>query len=428
MTATILRNVRVIDPRSPYHDQVVDIHVSDDQIQAIGANLPDQKGAEEIDLQGMMLSPGWVEMHSDFADPGSEERENLISGSSAALRGGFSTVCLSPSTKPIIQSKSDIEYIYAKAQATPINLFPIGALSQDLKGVEMTEMFDMFSAGAVAFSDDVHPITNPNLLKMALLYAKPNEMTIVDFPFEPNLAVGGQMNEGHTGTYLGLKGIPNLSEELIVARDLELLEYTEGHLHLSRISTKGSVERIRQAKQRGLHVTCDVNLYNLLLTDSALHDYDSMYKVMPPLRGEEDRAALIAAVNDGTIDAIAIDHIPMDVEKKKCEFQNASFGMAYLEHAFGLFGAELLKEISINTWIERLTHGPRESYGLGSIEIVEGSPAEFTIFDTTTGWSDQSLADTGSLAYNQPFIGKPLVGKVFGVFNKGQYVSTQSAN
>ncbi len=423
MTATILRNVSVCDPRSPYHGQVVDIKVADDQILAIGESLEAAKGDIEHDLQGLNVSPGWVELHSNFGDPGNEERESIISGSMAALKGGFSTVCLSPSTEPILQSKSDIEYIYAKSQNVPVNLFPIGALSKGLKGEEMTEMFDMYSAGAVAFSDDLNSIQNPNLLKMALLYAKPNGMTVIDFPFEKQLASGGQMNEGHTGTYLGLKGIPNLSEEMIVGRDLELLEYTEGHLHISRISTKGSVERIRAAKNKGLHVTCDVNLYSLILTDAALHDYDTNYKVLPPLRSEDDRKELIAGVLDGTIDAIAVDHIPMDIEQKNCEFQNSAFGMAYLEHAFGIYGTELKKDIPIEVWVEKLAHGARESYGLGTIEIVEGAPAEFTLFDTDTNWSDAERAETESIAFNQPFIGKPLSGKVFGIFNKGFYAS-----
>ncbi|NVK27727.1 MAG: dihydroorotase [Flavobacteriia bacterium] len=425
MTSILLRKAHVVDPRSPYNGQTVDIRIVDEQIIAIGEALEAEKGEEEVNLEGLSVSPGWVEMHSDFADPGQEERETLQSGSMAALRGGFSTVCLTPNTAPIIQSKSDIEYIYAKGQVLPVNLYPIGALSRDMKGEEMTEMFDMFSAGAVAFSDNHKPITNPNLLKMALLYSKTAQMPVVDFPFEPKLANDGQMNEGHTGTYLGLKGIPNLSEELIVARDIELCAYTEGALHLSRISTAGSVERIRQAKANGLNITCDVNLYNLLLTDSALHEYDSFYKVLPPLRSEEDRKALIQGVNDGTIDAIAVDHNPMDVERKKCEFQHASFGMAYIEQAFGLYGAELSKEITLETWVECLTHGPRMAYNLGPIEIVEGAPAELTVFDPKTSWT-AVRADSESLAYNQPFLGKPLQGRAFGIFNKGEYFKTES--
>lgn len=417
--STLLRNVKVVDPRSPYHNSVVDIFISDEQIKAIGEEL-DVEASEVIDLQGMSVSPGWVELHSNFADPGNEERENLESGSAAALKGGFTTVCTSPDTAPAVQSKSDIEYVYSRAERFPINLFPMGALSKNLKGEEMTEMFDMFSAGAVAFTDDIHPVRNPNLLKMSLLYAKPEGMPIVDFPFEPALANEGQMNEGHTGTYLGMKGIPNLSEELIVARDLEILAYTEGHLHLSRISTAGSVERIRKAKANGLHVTCDVNLYNLLLTDSALHDYDSMFKVLPPLRSEDDRKALIEAVNDGTIDAIAVDHIPFDVEKKKCEFQNASFGMAYIEQAFSLYITELANDISLDRWVQCVAHGPREAYALGTIDIVEGAPAELTIFDTETD-STLDRNNTASIAYNQPFLNKPTHGKVFGIFNKGSY-------
>lgn len=420
MTSTLLRKVRVVDTRSPYHGQVVDIRIQDEQITAISNSLSEDENEEVIDLEGYSVSPGWVEMHSDFADPGSEERENLQSGTGAALNGGFSTVCLTPGTFPVLQSKSDIEYIYGKGSNLPVNLLPIGALSRNMAGEEMTEMFDMSISGAVAFSDDFNSVDNPNLLKMALLYAKPNNLTVVNFPFEKRLASGGQMNEGHTATYLGLKGIPAMSEELMVSRDLEILSYTEGHLHLSRISTAGSVERIREAKAKGYHVTCDVNLYNLLLVDSALHEYDSVYKVLPPLRTEEDRQALIAGINDGTIDAIAVDHTPMDVERKKCEYHNASFGMAYLEQAFGLYGAELKNSISIEKWVECLTAGPRESYGMGQVNIVEGSPAELTIFDPNMAWTSTRNSSV-SLAYNQPFLNKPLVGKAFGIFNKNGF-------
>lgn len=420
MTSTLLRNARICDTRSPYHNQVVDLLIRDEQIVSIGEDLSSETADESFDLEGLTLSPGWVEMHSDFADPGEEERETLASGSEAALNGGFSTVCLSSSTSPILQNKSDIEYIYAKSQTSPVNLFPLAALSRDHKGGEMTEMYDLFTAGAVAFSDNKHSVSNPNLLKMALLYAKPHDMTVVNFPFEPQLASDGQMTEGHTATYLGLKGIPNLAEELIVSRDIELAEYTEGHIHFSSISTKGAVDRIRKAKEKGLHVTCDVNLYNLFMTDSALHDYDSMYKVLPPLRSEEDRLALVEAVNDGTIDSIAVDHIPHDVERKKCEFQHASFGMAYIEQAFGLYGAELKDYISLDRFVECLTHGPRECYNLGQITITEGAPAELTAFDPDLAWEDDK-SRTSSIAYNQPFLRKPLHGKALGVYNKGQY-------
>lgn len=423
MTSILLRSARVIDTHSPYHNQIMDLLIKDEQIVSIGEQLEVDDSTVVFDLDGACLSPGWVEMHSNFGDPGFEERENLISGAHAAMKGGFSTVCITPSTQPVIQSKSDVEYIYAKSLGTPVNLFPMGTLSRDRKGEELTEMYDMFCAGAVAFYDDKKPQRNPNLLKLALQYAKPHEMPVIDFPFEPLLATGGQMNEGHTGTFLGLKGIPNLSEDLIVARDIELAAYAEGHIHLASISTKGSVDRIRKAKSEGIHVTCDVNLYNLILTDDILKDYDSKYKVLPPLRSEEDRLALIEGVNDGTIDAIAVDHTPLDIELKKCEFEHAHFGMAYIEHAFGLYGAHLKDDISLDKWVECVTIGPRDAYSIGTIEIAEGNPAEFTIFDQSIEWND-SKSDLASIAYNQPFAETSLKGKVLGIFNKGQYFSS----
>lgn len=421
--STLLKNTVVVDLQSPYHGQTVDIRIQDDQIVEIGSDLEASKTEDVYDLGGASISPGWVEMHSDFADPGFEERESLVSGAMAALRGGFSTVCITPNTHPVIQSKSDIEYIYSKGASLPVNLFPIGALSKNLEGDEMTEMYDMFSSGAVAFSDGKKPVANPNLLKMALQYAIPHEMTVVNFPFEPRLAVGGQVNEGHVGTYLGMKGIPNLSEELMVARDIELLEYSGGKLHLSSISTRGSVERIRAAKAKGLNISCDVNVYNLVLIDEVVSEYDALFKVLPPIRSEDDRLALIEGVVDGTVDAVAVDHIPFDEEHKKCEFQNASFGMAYIEHAFGLYGAQLSNHISLERWVQCLTQGPREAYGLGTISILEGSPAELTVFSPDEEWSDNKM-NVESAAWNQPFIGQVLKGRAKGVYNKGWYTTS----
>ena len=414
----LITNVKVVDPNSPYNGAIVNILIKDDQIISVGPDLTDEK-ARIIDLSGAHVSPGWVELHSSFGDPGYEEREDITTGARAAAAGGFTSVVLAPDTQPVIQSKADIEYLLKKGDDTPVHLYPLGAVSRNLQGQELTEMFDMTQAGAVGFYDDKKAIQNPNLLKLALLYAKDLGPVLVH-PRHPDLTQGGQMNEGPTSTYLGLKGIPAFAEELMIARDLFIAEYTQGRLHFAGVSTKGSVELIRQAKAKGLLVTADVNFYNLVLTEQALHDYDTNYKVNPPLREEEDIKALIEGLKDGTLDAIAIDHIPQDIERKRCEFDHASFGMAALESAFGAMHSAV-KKLGEERFISAISIAPRELFGLPQIRIAEGSVAELTFYDPKARFT---LSDKRkfSRAANNPFLNQELTGKVIGIFNKEAYL------
>ncbi len=413
----LFKNVTIIDKRSPYHKQKVNILVHDDQLVAIGADVSDSK-AKVFDMEGNCVSPGWVEMHSNFADPGYEEREDLKSGAKAAAAGGFTGVCLVPSTQPVIQSKSDIEYLLHKSDETDINIYPIGALSKNLSGEELTEMYDMQQAGAVAFYDDKNAIKNPNLLKLALLYAQ-NIAPILTHPNHAELTKGAQINEGPISTYLGLKGMPAFAEEIQIVRDLFIAKYTNCKIHFSGISTKGSVDLIRNAKQEGQSVTADVNFYNIILTDSLLNDYDTNLKVNPPLRDNEDVIALLEGLKDGTIDAICADHVPQDIEKKQCEFEHASFGMAAIECVFGALHSAI-SEISIDLFIEKISTNPRAILDLPDIKIVEGAIADLTFYNLNERWTlDKST--THSRAFNNPFLGKELRGKVKGIFNKGKF-------
>jgi dihydroorotase len=414
----LFTQVNVVDTSSPYHGETVNILIEADQIVAIGAEVTDAK-AKIIEGNGACISPGWVELHSNFCDPGYEEREDLKSGAKAAARGGFTSVVLTPATNPVIQAKADIEYLLKKGDDTAINIYPLGALSRNLQGQELTEMYDMAQAGAVGFYDDKHAIKNPNLLKLAMLYTR-EFAPIMVHPRHPDLTEGGQMNEGPTSTYLGLKGIPAFAEELTIARDLFIAEYTARGLHFAGISTKGSVELIRQAKARGLAVTADVNFYNLILTETALKEYDTNFKVNPPLREQEDVDALLEGLKDGTIDAIAIDHVPQDVERKRCEFDLASFGMAAIESAFTALHPAIA-QIGLATAIEKLTHGPRAVLNLPKIRIAEGSIAELTVFNPDA-LVNSTHAKPLSLAANNPFWGKPGKGGVLGIFNKSTWV------
>lgn len=415
----LLKNVEVVDNQSPYHGDVVDMIIENDQITAIGENLADPK-AREIDLNGACVSPGWIELHSNFADPGFEERETIASGARAAAAGGFTGVALSPDTKPAVQTKADVEYILAKASATPINIYPIGALSRNILGEELAEMYDMHQAGALGFYDGKKAIKNPNLLKLALLYTSEFAPVFVH-PRHPELTQGGQINEGHTSTYLGLKGIPAFAEELMIARDLFIAEYTGGRLHFAGVSTAGAVQLIREAKAKGLAVTADVNFYNLIHTEAALADYDTNYKLNPPLRLHADIEALIGGLKDGTIDAIAADHIPHNIENKRCEFEHAAFGMAAIECLFGALHPTI-KALGLPKLVETLSNNPRSILDLPQIRIAEGNIAELTFFDPNAEFTLHTK-NVHSIAANNPFLNQSQTGKIIGIFNKAAYIA-----
>jgi dihydroorotase len=413
----LFKQVRVVDSTSAYHNQEVDLLIEGDQIKAIGDNIYDEE-AKISALKGSCVSPGWVEMHSNFCDPGFEDREDLVSGAAAAAAGGFTSVCLVASTHPVVQSKADVEYLIKKGESSPVHVYPLGALSKQLAGKQLTEMYDMHLAGAVGFYDDKKAISNPNLLKLALLYSK-EFASILIHPRDAELTEGGQMNEGATSTALGLRGIPAFAEELMIARDLFIARYTDSKLHFAGISTKGAVQIIREAKEKGQPVTADVNFYNLVLDDRMLMQYDTLYKVNPPLREPGDCNALIEGLKDGTIDAIAVDHIPQDVERKRCEFDHAAFGMAAIESAFGALSA-VTNELGLDKLIEKFTAGPRAILNLPKISITEGSIAELTFFNPEQKWTlTPKMAK--SKAANNPFVGREMRGKVIGTFNKGTY-------
>ncbi|MCT4622021.1 MAG: dihydroorotase, partial [Schleiferiaceae bacterium] len=330
-------------------------------------------------------------------------------------------VVLTPQTQPVLQSKDGIEYIYRKADEQSIHLLPLGATTKNLEGKELSELYDMHQSGAVGFYNGKNSIENPNVQKLALLYARTFNAPVFTFPNQKNLSENGQMNEGETSTYLGLKGLPSLSEEITIQRDIYLCEYCESAIHFTSISSAKSVELIREAKARGLNVTCDVNLYNLVLTDEELTSYDTRYKVLPPLRTNDDRLALIEGLKDGTIDAIAVDHIPQDIELKKCEFEHAAFGMRGLETALGLYGKQLAETLGWENWVNWISHNPRNILGSSQISINNGSIAELTLFNPNADWKIdiKSLKPTSE---NNPFYKSDLKGKAFGIVNKGKLV------
>ncbi len=417
----LLRKVKIIDSKSPYNGLVKDVLINNDQIVQIDDNI-EISARKVIEEDGLCVSPGWFEIHSNFCDPGNEHKEDIDSGSRAAVFGGFTSVALSPETEPVIQSKNDIEYLYKKAESQPINIYPIGASTKDLCGKELNELYDMYQAGAIGFYNGKKAVSNPNIQKLVFLYTRTFEAPVLVFPNENDLSDMGQMNEGEMSTALALKGIPNLSEEITVNRDLYLAEYAESPVHFASISTAGGIELIRKAKAQGAPVTCSVNLYNLVLTDDVLTTYDTRYKVLPPIRAEHDRSALLDGLKDGTIDAISIDHVPQDIELKKCEFENAVFGMRGLETAFGVYCKYLSKEINLEKWVDLICHNPRKILDAPKISLNEGNIAELSLFKQKAKWT-LSEEKIKLRSKNNPFAHVELTGKPFGIINKGNFHS-----
>lgn len=414
----LVKSARVVDPNSPHNNKIVNIFIENGIIRKISTGKIDVPSATKIiDADGLHVSPGFFDMQVNFRDPGHEYKEDLLSGCSAAASGGFTGVAVMPGTHPPIHSKAEIEYVKNKAAGNLVDIFPVGAITHNTDGKELSEMYDMQTAGAVAFSDDKKPVSDAGLLMRALLYTKNFNGLLLAHCDEKTVSLNGQMNEGKTSTGLGLKGIPALAEEIMVARNLFLCEYTEGKIHFQSVSTARSVELIREAKKKKLNVTASVNAHHLALDDSALNNFDTNYKVNPPLRIKEDIDALKKGLADGTIDAITSDHSPEDEENKKVEFDYAAFGMIGLETCFAL--ANTYSALKLNDLVKKFSTRPREIFGLVIPKIKEKEKANLTLFLPNKEWKFEEK-DIRSKSKNTPFVGKKLKGKILGVLNNGK--------
>lgn len=416
----IIREAKVIDSKSPFHNKIVDILIVDGIIQKIGNALVNSENFKEIKLDNLHLSQGWFDSSVSLGEPGFEDRETIANGLNVAAKSGFTAIALQPNTFPIVDNQSQINFVKSKAHGFATELFPIGALTKNSECKDMTELFDMKNAGAVAFGDYNKSIENANLLKIALQYAQDFDGLVIAYAQDATIKGNGVANEGITATKLGLKGIPNLAEELQISRNLYLLEYTGGKLHIPTISTAKSVALIKEAKANGLQVSCSVSVHHLVQTDETLEGFDTRYKVTPPLRTEIDRKALIAGVLDNTIDMITSDHNPIDIENKKMEFDLAKNGTIGLESAFGA----LLTVLSLEKVIEKLTSGkttfcPEISGETQS--IAEGKKANITLFNPE-GKSIFSKENILSKSKNSAFLGVEMKGKVYGIYNQGKIV------
>ena len=394
----ILPKVIITDPRSPHNGEQKDIMIKDGQITAIADNIEKIEGYAMLEsFRGRWISPGWVDTRSRCGEPGFEQRETYLSLSFAASNGGYTNVAVLPSTNPTRDSRPHIESLIQSTENLDVNFLPLGSISNNLKGEKLSEIFDMQIAGAVGFSDDKNQIKNPNLLQLALQYSSDLNTSIQTFCYETELSPEGQIHEGDISANNGLCPIPALSEILRIKRDISIHEYTGGKLHITSVSTAEGVDLIREAKKTQQGLTADVSVANLIGTENDLEDFDSTYKTLPPLRSESDKEALWRALLDGTIDIVASDHNPMDIESKDCEFGRAKFGAATIEHSFAWYRAVNPSQEALNKWIEAVSHNPRELYNLGQCVIKVGCPSDFTIFA-----NDGSVVKKKSKGINVP--------------------------
>lgn len=406
----LIKSATVIDTSSKFHNQIVDVLIEKGKISQIAKSIKNTSNYKQIELDNLHISQGWFDSSVCFGEPGFEDRETIENGLKTAAKSGFTSIALQANTNPIIDTSSDVTFVLSKAQTQPVDLLPIGALTKNSESVDLAELFDMKNAGAVAFGDYKKPITNPNLLKIALQYASNFDGLVCSFPLEQKIAGKGIVNEHVSSTMLGLKGSPNLAESLQVARDLYILEYAGGKLHIPTISTKESVKLIREAKQKKLDVTCSVAIHNLFLTDDVLNEFDTRYKVNPPLRTQDDIDALIEGVKDGTIDMVTSDHNPQTIEEKKVEFDHANYGTIGLESAFGA----LNQIFSTKKSIQLLTKG-KERFGTITSKIEEGEVANITLFNPNEKYVF-GKSNILSKSKNSAFIGQELKGKVYGIY------------
>jgi dihydroorotase len=418
----VIKSGRVIDP-SQGLDEKLDILVADGKIAEIGKKLTAGKGVETIDAKGMIVAPGLIDMHVHLRDPGLEYKEDIVTGTRAAAAGGFTSVACMPNTKPVNDNKAVTSYIIAKAKAEGlVNVFPVGAITQGMKGENLAEMGDLKEAGCVAVSDDGKPVSNPELMRRALEYAKGMGIMLISHSEDLGLSGDGQMNDGFTATELGLKGIPWVAEDAAIARDVFLAELSASPIHIAHVSTKGAVRIIRDAKARGVKWTCETAPHYFALTEDAVRGYDSNAKMNPPLRAAEDVEAIRAGLADGTIDAIATDHAPHHLDEKDVEFVLASNGIIGLETALPLSLSLVDKKVlDLNALITGMSLNPARILGIDRGTLATGAIADITIIDPNREWTVE--ADTlASKSKNSPFLGMKMKGRAAYTIVSGKVV------
>ena len=411
---SLIKSATIIDKNSEFHNKTVDILISNGIISDISEDIKNPKNFLEIRFPNLHVSNGWFDYSVCTGEPGYEERDNLLNTLMLASKSGFTSVGLQPNTFPVTEKSTEIEYLKAVAKNSNVNIYPIGALTKSSDGNELAELFEMKNSGAIGFGDYKKSIENANVLKLALLYSKDYNIPIFSFPLNREISNNGVMNEGITSTSLGLKGIPGMSEEIQIMRDIRILEYTGGNLHIPYISTRKSLELIKKAKNKGLNISCSTCIHNLFFNDTHLGDFNTKFKVLPPLRTQDDIDQLISGVKDGSIDMVTSDHNPLDIELKNVEFDKAEFGTIGLE---SLFGA-LNRIFPIKTTINILTRG-KKVFGIEETEIKIGTQADLSLFNPINSFvfNDDNVL---SMSKNSIFIGSSLKGKVYGTISNGK--------
>lgn len=413
----LLQNVTIADPNSPFNQQTLDVRVVGGKISSVKSSLKPNADEKVIDAKGSIISPGFFDLNCAAGDPGFETKEDIETLTATAKAGGFTGLALLPHTAPITESKSQVQYIISVAKHNLVDVLPVGAISQKREGKELAELFDMQQSGAVAFSDGDKPLKDDGFMSRALQYAKGFNGLLMVYPENRSIAADSQINESKTSVLLGMKGIPALAEEMQIARDIFLATYNDAPVHISNISTAGSVALIKKAKKDGVKISCDVTAHHLVFTEDLLNDFDSNYKVKPPLRGKADVKALLNGLKEGTIDVISSQHRPEEIEFKNVEFAIAHYGIIALQTVLPL----LIKAgLDAEQIAEKLAINPRKLLKLNVPVITEGADANFTVYNPSQTWDYNEISNQSRSA-NSPLMGKTLTGKVQLVYNNNQY-------
>ena len=407
----LIKSAKIFDANSKFNGKTLDILIINGKIQEIAKSISDSKAKKIINKKNLCVSVGWLDTSVCFGEPGLEERETLSNGAKTAAQSGFTDVILNAETDPNLDTKADINYITSKSPEFITNIHPTGCLTKEAKSEKLADLFEMHESGAIGFYDFKKPLNNPNLLKISLQYVQGFDGLIFSFPFEKSICPEGQMHEGLISTNYGLEGIPALSEEIMLKRDLKILEYTGGKMHVPCISTKESVELIKEAKKKNVNVTCSVSINNLFFNDEKLKNFDTRFKVLPPIRSEVHRKALLKGLDEGIIDFVTSDHTPIDIDNKKTDFVNSLFGSTGLESFFGALNSLFSTEKSIDILTKN-----KNVFGIAENKIEEGEVANLTLFDPNYKYTFTKKHIT-SKSKNSCFIDSDLTGKSFGIIS-----------